>query len=823
MNTRSIIFENFRNLGIKDSKQENLSNKLQLGSIDGEHIGGLLILLGGNNDGKSNVLDGISLAVSKLKDSDKPDYRRHKEEPKLTLEYKITDAKILEEIAESTKDTQEQDIDSNFSGKTFGIFFTEGSLEKGVELNESDTQEEYCEFIQNMFESSQVHGIYGYDEAGDRKEIRLILPEHNRMLLCSVDRGGKALKCFSAVQKKYNEIKDKDRAIKLACKFVIGDTKAPKNCDDAKELREFLKGEFEKAESNQTESQSSISAPQVESYIFRAILTPNGLETNLPKELETYRDYDTERAREHMKNVLAMKQHAYSSNTRKEMENIESAIKGDITFKELQNHYNTLQNMVEEDYYLNRNSSLQTLLQTPLESFQKDMQRQKDRDIIKEHFDITFLPNIVLYKENAIAKKDLKVEPSKINKSSFFQALFTILDEDIAMIQEDYKENDSDYLTTTQNEINKFFTSTIDKRFNDLYCLEQPVYSFHIRLDSDSVELSMSKNGDTINLERQSTGFRKFFNLFFNFLYKGEIGRGDIVLIDEPENSLSIPAQKDLRKFLKDYGRKSGILFIIATHSPSMLDITHLDEVRIVKALNSLESSEIENPKGSLIINDFSMLGYGASDTLDSVREALGTDIEFDKTKLIFVEGIMDYNILNAYSQFYDYKDSNKLIFLPLSGLGRNDTESRDENDNKALQFSPEQKQKAENLITFAKRLRIHPILLVDNDGAGKAMKKGIEDEEKFKNKISVITLKDIFENASGAIKNNVYAIESLFSKADREKFGFDTCKENKQSNIVSSVFKNTENLKEKLSQESKKNFNELFTYLIGFKEMNGA
>ncbi|BAM31791.1 AAA family ATPase [Helicobacter cinaedi] len=782
MNTRSIIFENFRNLGIKDSKQENLSNKLQLGSIDGEHIGGLLILLGGNNDGKSNVLDGISLAVSKLKDSDKPDYRRHKEEPKLTLEYKITDAKILEEIAESTKDTQEQDIDSNFSGKTFGIFFTEGSLEKGVELNESDTQEEYCEFIQNMFESSQVHGIYGYDEAGDRKEIRLILPEHNRMLLCSVDRGGKALKCFSAVQKKYNEIKDKDRAIKLACKFVIGDTKAPKNCDDAKELREFLKGEFEKAESNQTESQSSISAPQVESYIFRAILTPNGLETNLPKELETYRDYDTERAREHMKNVLAMKQHAYSSNTRKEMENIESAIKGDITFKELQNHYNTLQNMVEEDYYLNRNSSLQTLLQTPLESFQKDMQRQKDRDIIKEHFDITFLPNIVLYKENAIAKKDLKVEPSKINKSSFFQALFTILDEDIAMIQEDYKENDSDYLTTTQNEINKLFTSTIDKRFNDLYCLEQPVYSFHIKLDSAFVELSIRKNGDTINLERQSTGFRKFFNLFFNFLYKGEIGRGDIVLIDEPENSLSIPAQKDLRKFLKDYGRKSGILFIIATHSPSMLNITHLDEVRIVKALNSLESSEIENPnpKGSLIINDFSMLGYGASDTLDSIREALGTDIEFDKTKLIFVEGIMDYNILNAYSQFYDYKDSNKLVFLPLSGLGRNDTESRDENDNKALQFSPEQKQKAENLITFAKRLRIHPILLVDNDGAGKAMKKGIEDEEKFKNKISVITLKDAFtiikdnkecfkDDFKDLEKLEKIKIESLFSKGDEK------------------------------------------------------
>ena len=246
MNTRSIVFENFRNLGIVDSKQENLSNKLQLGSIDGEHIGGLLVLLGGNNDGKSNVLDGlVSLAVSKLKDSDKPDYRGCKDEPKLTIEYKITDAKILEAITESTSDTQKQSIDSSFSGKTFGIFFTEGSLEKGVERNESDTQEKYCEFIQNMFESSQVYGIYGYDEIGDRKEIRLILPECDRMLLCSADQGGKALKCFSAVQKKDDEIKDRNRAIKLACKFVIGDTKAPKNCDDASLLRQFLKEDFE--------------------------------------------------------------------------------------------------------------------------------------------------------------------------------------------------------------------------------------------------------------------------------------------------------------------------------------------------------------------------------------------------------------------------------------------------------------------------------------------------------------------------------------------------------------------------------------------------
>ena len=63
------------------------------------------------------------------------------------------------------------------------------------------------------------------------------------------------------------------------------------------------------------------------------------------------------------------------------------------------------------------------------------------------------------------------------------------------------------------------------------------------------------------------------------------------------------------------------------------------------------------------------MLGYGESDTLNDIYKALGENIRFDETKLIFVEGIMDSNILNAYSQIYDDKDSNKLIFCQLADL----------------------------------------------------------------------------------------------------------------------------------------------------------
>lgn len=94
-------------------------------------------------------------------------------------------------------------------------------------------------------------------------------------------------------------------------------------------------------------------------------------------------------------------------------------------------------------------------------------------------------------------------------------------------------------------------------------------------------------------------------------------------------------------------------------------------------------------------------------------------------------------------------------------------------------------------------------------------MKKGVESN--FQQKLSVVTLKEVFEKANGDIRNKVYAIESLFNEKDREKFGFDVCKANKQVDIVSSVFKNTENLKDKLSQKSKTNFNTLFKFLVEF------
>jgi len=68
--TRKILFNNYRNLGIKTPQSLTLNSR-----ADKDSIGELIIVIGGNNIGKTNVLDGI-LALNNGIDTDRdaPDF-----------------------------------------------------------------------------------------------------------------------------------------------------------------------------------------------------------------------------------------------------------------------------------------------------------------------------------------------------------------------------------------------------------------------------------------------------------------------------------------------------------------------------------------------------------------------------------------------------------------------------------------------------------------------------------------------------------------------------------------------------------------------------
>ena len=102
MGRRFVKFHNYRNIGV--SKDEGKFEQLSLNSsLEKENVGQLIILIGENNAGKSNVLDGIAAIIPKkggegahLSESDAPDFIDFEDaRPEIALEYDDVGGKSL--------------------------------------------------------------------------------------------------------------------------------------------------------------------------------------------------------------------------------------------------------------------------------------------------------------------------------------------------------------------------------------------------------------------------------------------------------------------------------------------------------------------------------------------------------------------------------------------------------------------------------------------------------------------------------------------------------------------------------------------------------
>ena len=409
-------------------------------------------------------------------------------------------------------------------------------------------------------------------------------------------------------------------------------------------------------------------------------------------------------------------------------------------------------------------------------------------DIIKEKYGINIKPNIFYYKENIIKNYDLTTTLENISESKFFKALLKSIDFNIDTIKLAYEKGKKNfaYREDYEKEINSKLNDIVSKKFNELYFnLNKSVqkYEFYIRLGDNNIHIYLKKNNQAINLDNQSIGFKWFFNLFFDFLHSDLLKRGDIVLMDEPDAHLSLPARRDLRKFLKKFARDNGITFVVATHNPSFIDINHLDEIRIVKLQK--EGNGVE------IINDFYTINPDDVDTLEDIINSFGIlhrDILTNpNNRVVFVEGITDYNYLTAFKLLRENEENKEInmVFLPISGIGNKET----------MKTIIEKLSKFRNSIVFT-----------DADKAGLIFQ---ELSSGKKDSLKVVTLKDIPD------LNNKKEIEDLFSENDRKNYYYVIEKKNTKG---SSLFKNTIlNNKSKLEEETINNFNKVLDFFITF------
>lgn len=398
------------------------------------------------------------------------------------------------------------------------------------------------------------------------------------------------------------------------------------------------------------------------------------------------------------------------------------------------------------------------------------------------NYGYNFIPSVISYENEEITNNSLITNFNNISNSNFFASVLHAINIDISTIKNAYdtffKQKNKGVLSQLENKINKKLSS-VSAKFNKLYFIEDATYAFKIDLESEKIFFSLFRGEQTISLDYQSTGFRWFFNLFFNLLNSTDLNPGDIIIMDEPATHLHVQGQKELRVFLKDFAIKNDITIVIATHSPFLIDLDYLDELRVI--VNKENISSIENNFAAVNAND--------PDSLLPIKESLTVENHIlvnPEEKVVFVEGITDYNYLTAFKKLFG---KTNITFLPINGVGRT-------------------KEDCEKISQRLMKIRKKdPILLVDNDKAGNCMK----DVNKENKDFTILSL----NQADSSFKT----IESLFDPEDLKKFSL-VDSEGKKHASTSTVFKN-QVLKnaDEISKTTKQNFEKLFDLIFAETE----
>ncbi|GAA9864450.1 hypothetical protein VN0636_13220 [Helicobacter pylori] len=378
-----------------------------------------------------------------------------------------------------------------------------------------------------------------------------------------------------------------------------------------------------------------------------------------------------------------------------------------------------------------------------------------------------------------------------------FKVNFTKILENIAEILE----------TNMQSRID----SLIAKEFNKLLAIaqddHQDNYQLKIRVEyepksSCKIKLEIhdcrkSDNQKPIILIQQSTGFQWAFNFMFGFLYNMgsnfSFNKNIVYVMDEPAAHLSVPAKKEFRKFLKEYAHKHNTTFVLATHDPFLVDTDHLDEIRIIEKKE--EGSAIENTFNYSLKNDANR----NSDALDKIKRSLGVSQNVfhnpQKHRIIFVEGTTDYCYLSAFKLYFNKRkfknDPIPFTFLPISGLKDNQ---------KDMQKTIQKLHELDN----------NPIVLIDDD------RKDGSDPQKAKSERFKKANKEMKEPIKilqlSSCDENFKQIEHCFSANDREEYAKNKCMELAMAFKARLLYSEKDDV---VSEETKNNFKKLFEWIV--------
>jgi len=768
---RKFIIKNYKNIGVEKEVSLNLPTD-----------GGLCVILGENNAGKSNVLGALrAFGETTLTQSDIPNYsfstRKNTQYIPEIAYYSEDFFGEEKEVVEDNSDFEDDnvfkvikcpEIEKKFYGGTYSLCMNQNTIDSTMEsrayLGESvDVNDVVREFNELLLSEPMAFAYYGLAKGkyDDRVvgTVYICLPKMQK-IICTKANNKMNTHTFEAyLIKNYAQAADLEefkRAIPLNIKFKFYKKAEEANkavtlerLSDALELKNALE-DFFKKETEKERAKSSLKGNAKKGITYKLSLE-NG---------KIYESF-----------TRASDGHSYKTLFKVEDSTINIANGG----KDL---------IAKASSTTPKNSLYSTLADTKEESSEE----KEDLAFLWKTYNAT--PSIFEFNGRDIKDSDLHIKREKLRNSLFFIYFFEKLGVSLDSIEEAY------------DEINDLLKNGFTKRFNELYygTKDGEKYNFQILLDEETISLMITrgKNSLALAVGEQSTGFKKFFGMFFDFLFQSTINEGDIVLIDEVETHLSIPVQREVRAFLKSFGEEHKITFVVTTHSNYIVDARNLDEVRIVRPLGG--------NKGTTIINDFSAIPEHQSDTLAEIKRALGVgaiSLLSKDDRLIFVEGITDYSYLTGMYSLYqkEHENAPKLLFLPICGLGSFDRDSFEEGVIKATEDQREIKDALLDLAYAARENKA--FLLCDGDRAGSAMATLASGDDSFE----AVTIREIPDFLKAKIKD----VEDMFSEATRLKYHMIDKSHSSSSELKNDLLSG----RYEPSDEEKANFKKLFDFLI--------
>jgi len=214
---------------------------------------------------------------------------------------------------------------------------------------------------------------------------------------------------------------------------------------------------------------------------------------------------------------------------------------------------------------------------------------------------------------------------------------------------------DGDYENMLE-QISKMVTSTFQKIWTDFKDT-----SIQLRHNGDEISIKVVNKAKYL-FEDRSDGFKKFVSILLMLSTQSrsnKIGEKDIILIDEPDQSLYPTSARLLRDELLKISDKSKVIY--STHSQYMIDSNCIERHLIVEKRDDITTAKKEDRNASF-----------SNDEL--LRRAVGSSIfECLQDKNIIFEGWLDKKLFDMFCEFNkktnEFKNFGTVYLGGISGV----------------------------------------------------------------------------------------------------------------------------------------------------------